>query len=165
MAVLVWLASRSHRTPWVPAIRTGNLTGRSRPAGAQWARFLRNHDEIDLSRLTADQRADVFAALGPEPEMQLYGPGIRRRLAPMLGGDRRWTWLACSLQFTLRGPPVLRYGGRESSASATTWRCPVATPSVPPCSSQPLRAAGSPPHLSRIDSWSTMDSPGTKRST
>jgi hypothetical protein len=112
MAVLVWLASRSHRTPWVPAIRTGNLTGRSRPAGAQWARFLRNHDEIDLSRLTADQRADVFAALGPEPEMQLYGPGIRRRLAPMLGGDRRWTWLACSLQFTLRGPPVLRYGGR-----------------------------------------------------
>jgi glycosidase len=36
--------------------------------------------------------------------------GIRRRLAPMLGGDRRRLELAYSLQFTLRGTPVLRYG-------------------------------------------------------
>jgi maltose alpha-D-glucosyltransferase/alpha-amylase len=52
----------------------------------------------------------VFAAFGPEPEMQLYGRGIRRRLAPMLGNDRRCLELAYSLQFTLRGAPVLRYG-------------------------------------------------------
>jgi maltose alpha-D-glucosyltransferase/alpha-amylase len=80
------------------------------PDGAQWATFLRNHDEIDLSRLTADQRAEVFAAFGPDKDMQLYDRGIRRRLAPMLGGDRRRLELAYSLQFTLRGTPVLRYG-------------------------------------------------------
>jgi maltose alpha-D-glucosyltransferase/alpha-amylase len=80
------------------------------PAAAQWATFLRNHDENDLSRLTAEQRADVFAAFGPKPEMRLYDRGIRRRLAPMLGNDRRRIELAYSLQFTLRGTPVIRYG-------------------------------------------------------
>ncbi len=80
------------------------------PADAQWATFLRNHDEVDLSRLTKDEQAEVFAAFGPEPRMQLYGRGIRRRLAPMLGGDQRRLRLAYSLQFTLPGTPVLRYG-------------------------------------------------------
>ncbi|MBU2661900.1 alpha-amylase family protein [Actinoplanes bogorensis] len=80
------------------------------PEGGQWATFLRNHDEIDLSRLTAEQRNEVFAKFGPEPEMQLYGRGIRRRLAPMLGNDRRRLELAYALQFSLRGTPVLRYG-------------------------------------------------------
>ncbi|GIM91427.1 alpha-amylase family protein [Paractinoplanes toevensis] len=80
------------------------------PAGGQWATFLRNHDEIDLSRLTADQRNHVFAEFGPDENMQLYGRGIRRRLAPMLGGDRRRLEMAYSLQFSLRGTPVLRYG-------------------------------------------------------
>ena len=42
--------------------------------------------------------------------MQLYGRGIRRRLAPMLGSDRRRIELAYALQFSLRGTPVLRYG-------------------------------------------------------
>jgi maltose alpha-D-glucosyltransferase/alpha-amylase len=80
------------------------------PEGAQWATFLRNHDEIDLSRLTADQRGEVFSQFGPDKNMQLYGRGIRRRLAPMLGNDRRRIELAYALQFSLRGTPVLRYG-------------------------------------------------------
>jgi maltose alpha-D-glucosyltransferase/alpha-amylase len=80
------------------------------PEGGQWATFLRNHDEVDLSRLTAEQRDEVFQQFGPDENMQLYGRGIRRRLAPMLGGDRRRLELAYSLQFTLRGTPVLRYG-------------------------------------------------------
>jgi maltose alpha-D-glucosyltransferase/alpha-amylase len=80
------------------------------PAGSQWATFLRNHDEVDLSRLTADQRQTVFAEFGPQEDMRLYGRGIRRRLAPMLGGDQRRIRLAYSLQFTLRGTPVIRYG-------------------------------------------------------
>jgi maltose alpha-D-glucosyltransferase / alpha-amylase len=80
------------------------------PAGGQWATFLRNHDEVDLSRLTAEQRREVFALFGPEKNMQLYDRGIRRRLAPMLGGDQRRIRLAYSLQFTLPGTPVLRYG-------------------------------------------------------
>jgi maltose alpha-D-glucosyltransferase/alpha-amylase len=61
----------------------------ARPATAQWGHFLRNNDELDLGRLTDAQRDDVFAAFGPEKNMQLYERGIRRRLAPMLQGDRR----------------------------------------------------------------------------
>jgi maltose alpha-D-glucosyltransferase/alpha-amylase len=81
-----------------------------RPATAQWGTFLRNHDELDLGRLTAKQRGQVFAVFGPEKDMQLYGRGIRRRLTPMLQGDRRWLELAYSLMLTLPGTPVIRYG-------------------------------------------------------
>ncbi|NKJ74693.1 trehalose synthase [Rhizobium leguminosarum bv. viciae] len=81
-----------------------------RPATAQWGLFLRNHDELDLGRLTDKQRGAVFAALGPEKGMQLYDRGIRRRLAPMLGGDRRRIEMAYSLLFSLPGTPVIRYG-------------------------------------------------------
>src|ERR1700753_2931336 len=58
-----------------------------RPKTAQWGLFLRNHDELDLGRLTKRQRDAVFAAFGPDPNMQLYKRGIRRRLAPMMQGD------------------------------------------------------------------------------
>src|SRR3954452_20678214 len=81
-----------------------------RPASGQWGIFLRSHDELDLGRLTKPQRQQVFDAFGPNPEDQLYDRGIRRRLAPMLGGDRRRIELAYSLMFTLPGPQVLRYG-------------------------------------------------------
>jgi maltose alpha-D-glucosyltransferase/alpha-amylase len=81
-----------------------------RPATAQWGLFLRNHDELDLGRLTEEQRQTVFAKFGPDKDMQLYDRGIRRRLAPMLGGDRRRLELAYSLMYTLPGTPVLRYG-------------------------------------------------------
>src|ERR1700733_4357276 len=81
-----------------------------RPATAQWGQFLRNHDELDLGRLEEKERQAVFAAFGPEKEMQLYDRGIRRRLAPMLEGDRRRLELAYSLMMTLPGTPVIRYG-------------------------------------------------------
>ena len=81
-----------------------------RPATAQWGQFLRNHDELDLGRLTDKQRETVFAAFGPTRDMQLYRRGIRRRLAPMLQGDRRRLELAYSLMMTLPGTPVIRYG-------------------------------------------------------
>jgi maltose alpha-D-glucosyltransferase / alpha-amylase len=80
------------------------------PPTCTWATFLRNHDEVDLGRLVGQERDDVFAAFGPEPEMQLYGRGIRRRLAPMLGNDRRRLECAYALQLTLPGTPVIRYG-------------------------------------------------------
>jgi maltose alpha-D-glucosyltransferase / alpha-amylase len=83
---------------------------RPRPATAQWGLFLRNHDELDLGRLSDKQRRAVFAAFGPDPEMQLYERGIRRRLAPMFDGDRRRIELAYSLMLTLPGTPVIRYG-------------------------------------------------------
>src|SRR6201986_1896127 len=81
-----------------------------RPATAQWGLFLRNHDELDLGRLTKTQRAKVFGAFGPDKNMQLYDRGIRRRLAPMLGGDRRRLELAYSRMCTQPGTPVIRYG-------------------------------------------------------
>jgi maltose alpha-D-glucosyltransferase / alpha-amylase len=92
-----------------PLIKALKAT-RPRPATAQWGMFLRNHDELDLGRLSERQRQQVFAAFGPKPEMRLYDRGIRRRLAPMFDGDRRRLELAYSLMFTLPGTPVLRYG-------------------------------------------------------
>ena len=92
-----------------PLIKAMKAT-KPRPATAQWGQFLRNHDELDLGRLTEEQRQRVFQAFGPEESMQLYKRGIRRRLAPMLGGDRRRIELAYSLLFTLPGTPVIRYG-------------------------------------------------------
>jgi maltose alpha-D-glucosyltransferase/alpha-amylase len=92
-----------------PLTRALNAT-RDRPGTAQWGIFLRNHDELDLGRLTEPQRQKVFAEMGPDKDMQLYGRGIRRRLAPMLHGDRRRIELAYSLLFSLPGTPVIRYG-------------------------------------------------------
>jgi maltose alpha-D-glucosyltransferase/alpha-amylase len=80
------------------------------PEVAQWASFLRNHDEIDLSGLTEEERQQVYAACGPEPGMQLYGRGVRRRLAPMLEGNERRIELALSVMFSLPGTPVILYG-------------------------------------------------------
>jgi maltose alpha-D-glucosyltransferase/alpha-amylase len=81
-----------------------------RPPTAQWVNFLRSHDELDLGRLSPEQRGQVFAAFGPEKQMQLYDRGIRRRLAPMLGNDRRRLELAFSLLFSLPGTPMMQYG-------------------------------------------------------
>jgi trehalose synthase len=80
------------------------------PHDAQWATFVRNHDELTLDKLSDDERAEVFAAFGPDEDMQLYGRGLRRRLPPMLGGDPRRVRMVYSLLFTLPGTPVLFYG-------------------------------------------------------
>ncbi len=126
----IWLAlARRDAEPLVEALMSAVVL----PEGGQWATFLRNHDELDLSRLTGEQRSDVFAAFAPEEDMQLYGRGIRRRLAPMLGGDRRHIELAYALQFSLPGTPVVRYGdeigmgedlaldGREAFRTPMQW--------------------------------------------
>ncbi len=76
----------------------------------QWATFLRNHDELTLDKLSDAERAEVFAAFGPEPEMQVYDRGLKRRLPPMLDGDPRRVRLAYSLLFSLPGTPTIYYG-------------------------------------------------------
>jgi maltose alpha-D-glucosyltransferase/alpha-amylase len=80
------------------------------PHEGQWATFLRNHDEVDLGNLAPEEREEVFREFGPEPEMQVYHRGIRRRMASMLGGDRKRIELAYSLLLSLPGTPVIRYG-------------------------------------------------------
>jgi trehalose synthase len=85
----------------------------SRPAislDAQWATFVRNHDELTLDKLSDEERQEVFAAFGPEETMQVYGRGLRRRLPPMLAGDPRRIRMVYSLLFSLPGTPVLFYG-------------------------------------------------------
>jgi maltose alpha-D-glucosyltransferase/alpha-amylase len=83
---------------------------RAHGPAAQWVHFLRSHDELDLGRLSPEQREKVFQAFGPDEHMQLYHRGIRRRLAPMLGNDRHRLELAFSLLFALPGTPMLLYG-------------------------------------------------------
>ena len=81
-----------------------------KPEAAQWVHFLRSHDELDLGRLSPEQRAAVFKEFAPDKSMQLYDRGIRRRLAPMLKNDRRRLELAFSLLFSLPGTPMMQYG-------------------------------------------------------
>jgi trehalose synthase len=76
----------------------------------QWAMFVRNHDELTLDKLNDAERQEVFAAFGPEKNMQIYGRGLRRRLPPMLGGDADRIRMVYSLMFSLPGTPVLFYG-------------------------------------------------------
>lgn len=80
------------------------------PEHARYAVWMRNHDELDLERLSAEEREEVMREFAPEPDMQAYGRGIRRRLAPMLDGDPRRQAMACALLLSLPGTPVLRYG-------------------------------------------------------
>jgi trehalose synthase len=77
---------------------------------SQWANFIRNHDELTLDKLSDTERQEVFDAFGPDPDLQLYGRGLRRRLPSMLGGDERRMKMAYSLAFSLPGTPVLFYG-------------------------------------------------------
>jgi glycosidase len=80
------------------------------PHDGGWATFLRNHDELTLDKLDEAERADVFAAFGPEKDMQIYGHGIRRRATTMLGGDGPRLRMAWSLMLSLPGTPVVLYG-------------------------------------------------------
>jgi trehalose synthase len=103
------------------------------PEANQWANFVKNHDELTLDKLSEAEREEVFAALAPEEDMRIFGRGIRRRVPPMLAGDRRRLELVYSLLFALPGTPVLLYGeelgmgddlaveGRASVRVAMQW--------------------------------------------
>jgi trehalose synthase len=100
---------------------------------SQWANFVRNHDELTLDKLSDAEREEVFAAFGPEKDMQVYDRGITRRLPSMLAGDPRRIRMVYSLLFSLPGTPVLFYGeeigmgenleigGRGSVRSPMQW--------------------------------------------
>ncbi len=79
------------------------------PQGAQWGIFLRNHDELTLEMVTTDERDYLWREYARDPRMKL-NLGIRRRLAPLLDGDRQSVELFCALLFSLPGTPVMYYG-------------------------------------------------------
>jgi trehalose synthase len=80
------------------------------PPTASLGRFVRNHDELTLDKLTDDERQEVFDAFGPDPDLQLYGRGLRRRVPTMLDGNQRAIRMVYSLAFSLPGTPVIFYG-------------------------------------------------------
>jgi len=79
------------------------------PGRAQWATFLRNHDELTLEMVTDEERDYMYRSYAADPQMRV-NLGIRRRLAPLLGNDRRKIELLNGLLFSLPGTPVIYYG-------------------------------------------------------
>ncbi len=79
------------------------------PDSAQWALFLRNHDELTLEMVTDEERDYMYRAYAQDPQARI-NLGIRRRLAPLMGNDRRRIELMNGLLFALPGTPVLYYG-------------------------------------------------------
>lgn len=75
----------------------------------QWAIFLRNHDELTLEMASPEERQHMYREYAPDPKM-ILNLGLRRRLAPLLKGDRRKIELANALILSLPGTPVLYYG-------------------------------------------------------
>ncbi len=79
------------------------------PETAQWALFLRNHDELTLEMVTDEERDYMYRVYAADPQARI-NLGIRRRLAPLLGNDRRRLELMYGLLFSLPGTPVIYYG-------------------------------------------------------
>jgi len=79
------------------------------PESAQWALFLRNHDELTLEMVTDEERDYMYRVYAHDPQMRI-NLGIRRRLAPLLGNHRRRIELLNGLLFALPGTPVIYYG-------------------------------------------------------
>ena len=79
------------------------------PDGAQWAIFLRNHDEMTLAMVTDKERDYLWSFYAADPRARI-NLGIRRRLAPLLENDRRKIDLLNSLLLSMPGTPVLYYG-------------------------------------------------------
>ncbi len=79
------------------------------PAGCQWALFLRNHDELTLEMVTDEERDQMYRFCAKDKQSRI-NLGIRRRLAPLMGNDRRKMELMNVLLFTLPGTPVIYYG-------------------------------------------------------
>ena len=79
------------------------------PANCQWAIFLRNHDELTLEMVTDEERDYMVRVYAADPRARI-NLGIRRRLAPLLGNNRRKIELMNSLLFSLPGTPIMYYG-------------------------------------------------------
>lgn len=107
--------------PVMPRIFLGMINGLSEPIrwalsqtgtipeSCQWCTFLRNHDELTLEMVTAEERKIMWDNYAPQKRMR-SNLGIRRRLATLLDNDRRKIELAYSILFTIPGTPIIYYG-------------------------------------------------------
>jgi maltose alpha-D-glucosyltransferase/alpha-amylase len=96
---------RETRTPIVEIMETTPQIH----SGAQWAIFLRNHDELTLEMVTDAERDYMYYEYANDPRMRI-NLGIRRRLAPLLDNGRRQIEMMNSLLLSMPGTPVLYYG-------------------------------------------------------
>jgi len=102
------------------------------PENCQWALFLRNHDELTLEMVTDEERDYMYRMYAHNPQARI-NLGIRRRLATLLGNDRKKMELMHGLLFSLPGTPVLYYadeigmgdniylGDRDSVRTPMQW--------------------------------------------
>lgn len=79
------------------------------PDNCQWAIFLRNHDELTLEMVTDEERDYMYKTYAKDPKAKI-NLGIRHRLAPLMGNNRKKIELLNSLLFSLPGTPVIYYG-------------------------------------------------------
>jgi maltose alpha-D-glucosyltransferase/alpha-amylase len=79
------------------------------PESCQWGLFLRNHDELTLEMVTDEERDYMYRVFAHDRQARI-NLGIRRRLAPLLGNDRKKIELIYSLLFSMPGTPVIYYG-------------------------------------------------------
>jgi maltose alpha-D-glucosyltransferase/alpha-amylase len=79
------------------------------PETCQWVTFLRNHDELTLEMVTDEERTFMYHSYAKDLRARI-NLGIRRRLAPLLGNNRRTIELMNALLFSLPGTPVIYYG-------------------------------------------------------
>jgi maltose alpha-D-glucosyltransferase/alpha-amylase len=79
------------------------------PETSQWAIFLRNHDELTLEMVTDEERDYMYRVYAQDSRARI-NLGIRRRLAPLLGNDRKRLELLNALLLSMPGTPVLYYG-------------------------------------------------------
>src|SRR5262249_3899348 len=89
------------------------------PESAQWALFLRNHDELTLEMVTDEERDYMYSVYAADPQARL-NLGIRRRLAPLVENSRRRIELLGTLLSPLPGPPII-YSGDEIGMGETTY--------------------------------------------
>jgi maltose alpha-D-glucosyltransferase / alpha-amylase len=110
-----------------------NAMEETHSVNGEWVNFIRTHDELNLEMLTEEGRDEVFKAFAPDSDMRIFGHGIRRRLPPMLMGDRKKLELFYCIMFSLPGLPLINYGeeiamgddlrlkGRESLRTVMQW--------------------------------------------
>lgn len=79
------------------------------PKTAQWGIFLRNHDELTLEMVSEDERDYMYSSYATDPRMKA-NVGIRRRLTPLLNGNRNKVELLTGMLLSLPGSPFLYYG-------------------------------------------------------
>ena len=138
-------------TPSPPAIQQpprDPRDARPHPRDAQWVQFLRSHDEPTSAGSPTSSESACSRYSRRRRTCSSTTAVIRRRLAPMLGNDRRRMELAYSLLFSLPGTPMIQYGdeigmGEDLSLGKQARR------RARPCNGPPSRTAASPAPTSR----------------